>query len=256
MPVHPTAVVASGAGIKEGVEVGAYAYIGPEVRMGRNCRIHHHATVEGRTELGEQNEVFPFACIGTKTQDLKFRGGAPGLRVGHRNVFREFTSIHAGTEDGGFTRIGHDNVFLAYSHVAHDCKIGDHLIMSGQNALAGHCIVGNHVNISWGSAGHQFCRFGDHCFVGGISKVVKDVPPYMLVDGRDPEVKYYNKVGLERCGFGTDDMAVVRYLFKTFYRKGLNRKQALDAARNSRYSSHPRAKMFLDFFAASKRGVY
>lgn len=256
MPVHPTAVVASGARIEDGVEVGAYAYIGPEVRMGRGCHIHHHATVEGRTVLGEENEVFPYACIGTKTQDLKFKGGAPGLRVGDRNLFREFTSIHAGTEDGGLTEIGHDNVFLAYSHVAHDCKIGNHLIMSGQNALAGHCIVGNYVIISWGSAGHQFCRFGDHCFIGGICKVVKDVPPYMLVDGRDPVVKYYNKVGLERRGFGREDMAVVRNLFKTFYRQNLNRKQAIEAVLNSDYSNHPRAKLFLDFLAGSERGVY
>ena len=256
MAVHPTAVVASGARIEDGVEVGAYAYIGPEVTLGRDCHIHHHATVEGRTVMGEENEVFPYTCIGTKTQDLKFSGGAPGLQVGDRNVFREFTSIHAGTVDGGLTEIGHDNVFLAYSHVAHDCKIGNHLIMSGQNALAGHCNVGDHVIISWGSAGHQYCRFGDHCFIGGISKVVKDVPPYMLVDGRDPAVKFYNKVGLERRGFGREDMAVVRYLFKTFYRQKLNRKQAIEAVLGSDYRNHPRAKLFLDFMASSKRGAY
>lgn len=256
MRIHPTAVVADGAKIEEGARVGAYAYIGPNVVIGRNSSIHHHATVEGHTVMGAGNEIFPYACIGTKTQDLKFSGGTPSLRVGNHNVFREFTSIHTGTKDGGFTEIGHHNVFLAYAHVAHDCVIGDHLIMSGQNALAGHCIVGNHVIISWGSAGHQYCRFGDHCFIGGMSKVVKDVPPYMLLDGRDPEVKYYNKVGLERRGFSAEEMEVVKFLFKTFYRKGFNRKQAMETASNSDYAGHPCAKLFLNFIAGSERGVY
>lgn len=256
MSIHSTAVVESGAQIEEGAQIGAYAYIGSEVVIGKNSIIHHHATVEGYTVLGEENEVFPYACIGTKTQDLKFTGGNPGLQVGDHNVFREFTSIHTGTEDGGFTQIGHHNVFLAYAHVAHDCVIGNHLIMSGQNALAGHCIVGNHVIISWGAAGHQYCRFGDHCFIGGMSKVVKDVPPYMLVDGRDPQVKYYNKIGLERRGFSAEDMVVVKFLYRTFYRKGLNRKQAMETALKSSYTNHPRAKLFLDFLESSERGAY
>ncbi len=256
MSIHSTAIVESGAKIEEGAQIGAYAYIGSEVVIGKNSFIHHHATVEGYTVLGEENEVFPYACIGTKTQDLKFTGGTPGLQVGGHNVFREFTSIHTGTEDGGFTQIGHHNVFLAYAHVAHDCVIDNHLIMSGQNALAGHCIVGNHVIISWGAAGHQYCRFGDHCFIGGMSKVVKDVPPYMLVDGRDPQVKYYNKIGLERRGFSAEDMVVVKFLYRTFYRKGLNRKQAMETALNSGYANHPRAKLFLDFLESSERGVY
>lgn len=256
MSVHPTAVVEPGATIDESAEVGAYAFVGSEVTVGKNTKVFHHATVEGYTFLGEDNEVYPYACVGTKTQDLKFEGGKPGLRVGNNNVFREFTSIHSGTKDGGFTKIGSHNTFLAYAHVAHDCVIGDHLIMSGQNALAGHCTVGDHVIISWGAAGHQFCRFGDYCFIGGMSKTVKDVPPYMLVDGRDPEVKFFNKVGLERHGFTKEDMTVVKFLYKTFYREGLNRKQAMKLATSSNFADHPRAKIFFEFMETSERGVY
>jgi len=256
MSIHPTAIVEDGAKIDPSAEVGAYAYIGPEVSIDKGSVVHHHATIEGKTTMGQGNEVFPYACLGTKTQDLKYDGGKPGLLVGDNNIFREFTSIHAGTMDGGNTVVGSKNVFLAYAHVAHDCIIGDSLIMSGQNALAGHCQVGNHVIISWGAAGHQFCRFGDYCFVGGMSKAVKDVPPYMLIDGRDPEVKFFNKVGLERHGFTKEDMTVVKFLYKTFYRSGLNRKQALEEARSSAHAEHPRAKVFLDFIDASDRGVY
>jgi len=256
MSIHPTAIIESGAQVDESAEVGAYAFVGSEVTVGANTVVHHHATVEGYTLLGEENEIFPYACIGTKTQDLKFDGGKPGLKVGNQNTFREFTSIHGGTKDGTFTEIGNHNVFLAYAHVAHDCIIGDYLIMSGQNALAGHCIVGNHVIISWGAAGHQFCRFGDYSFVGGMSKTVKDVPPYMLIDGRDPEVKFFNKVGLERHGFTKEDLSIVKFLYKTFYREGLNRKQAMETALASDHASHPRAKVFLDFMESSDRGVY
>ncbi len=256
MNIHPTAIIESGALISEGASVGAYAYVGGDVTLGKGTVVHHHATVDGYTFLGEENEVHPYACVGTSTQDLKFTGGKPGLKVGNKNIFREFTSIHCGTDDGTFTTIGNHNLFLSYSHVAHDCIIGDHLIMSGQNALAGHCVIGNHVIISWGSGTHQFTRIGDYAFVGAMSKIVKDVPPYMLVDGIDAAVRLFNKVGLVRNGFAEDDLKVVKYIYKTFYRDGLNRTQAMDTIKSSEYANHPKALPYIDFIESSERGIY
>jgi len=256
MSIHPTAIIEEGAQLADDVEVGAYAYIGADVTLDAGCVVQHHGTVDGFTHLGLNNTVFPFACVGTKTQDLKFSGGKPGLKAGENNTFREYVTIHGGTKDGTYTTIGSHNHFLAYSHVAHDCILGDHIIMSGQNALAGHCQVGNHVIISWGTGAHQFCRFGDYAFVGGMTRVVKDVPPYMLVEGHDAGVKLYNKVGLQRNGFDDADMAVVRFIFKTVYKSGLNRSQALKAIEESEFAAHPRVSAWVDFVKASERGCY
>src|SRR5262245_22186071 len=142
MPIHPTAIIEPGAKLAADVEVGAYAYIGAGVELGEGTKIHHHATVEGRTTLGSKCEVYPYACIGTRTQDLKFKGGHPGLRIGDRNTFREYVSIHAATYDGDFTVIGSDNNILAYGHVAHDCVVGNDVVMSNGSVLAGHCHLG------------------------------------------------------------------------------------------------------------------
>ena len=175
--IHPTAVVEEGAKLADTVEVGAYAYIGSHVRLGPGCIVHHHATVEGFTEMGRQNEVYPYALIGGKTHDLKFEGGNPGLRVGDANVFREYSTIHLATNDGDFTTLGNRNTILAYSHVAHDCQIGNGIVMSSHAALGGHVICGNYINIGWGAGVHQFCRIGTLAMVGATSKLVQDLPP-------------------------------------------------------------------------------
>lgn len=199
--IHPTAIIEDGAQLGENVSIGAYAYIGGEVTLGDGCVIQHHATVEGYVIMGRENEVFPYALIGGKTHDLKFKGGHPGLRIGDHNEFREYVTVHPATDDGDFTVIGNHNHLLAYSHIAHDCILGDHIVMSGHGALAGHIPVGDHALIAWGSGVHQFCRIGAHAMVSACSKAVKDVPPYMIVEGTPAEVRAINKVGMERRGF-------------------------------------------------------
>ena len=194
--IHPTAVIEPGAQLGAEVRVGAYAYVGAKVVIGDGTVLHHHANVEGRTTLGRQCEVFPFTCIGTKTHDLKYKGGEPGLLVGDRNVFREYVSVHGATKPEEYTRMGDDNVMLAYSHIAHDCVVGSHMVMSAQAALAGHVIVEDHVNIGWGSGVHQFCRVGAQVMIGAMSKVVQDVPPYLIADGNPAVARSINKVGL------------------------------------------------------------
>ena len=253
--IHPTAVVEPGARLGADVEVGAYAFIGADVTLGDRTKVLHHATVEGRTEAGPDCEVHPYALIGGRTQDLKARPGRPGLRIGARNVFREYVSVHLGTQEGEWTVLGDDNVLLAYSHVAHDCVIGSHLVMSSHSALAGHVHVGDHVNIGWNAGIHQFCRIGDHAMVAACSKCVQDVPPFVIADGNPCETKMVNAVGLKRSGFSEDEIATAKMMHRIFYRDGLNTSQAMEKAHTLPESSSRIIKDFLDFAAASKRGL-
>ncbi len=253
--IHPTAIIEPGAELGEDVVVGAYSYIGPRATIGAGCVLHHHANVEGWTTIGQQCEVFPFTCIGTKTHDLKYTGGDPGLRIGNRNVFREYVSVHGATKADEFTIIGDDNVLLAYAHVAHDCIIGNHLVMSAQAALAGHVIVEDHVNIGWGSGVHQFCRVGAHSMLGAMSKVVQDVPPFIIADGNAAIARSINKVGLERNGFTPEQLDAIKHAFRLFYRSGYNRTQAFEHMRTHKLATSPEFQHFLNFVTKSERGV-
>ena len=255
--IHPTAILHPGAELDEGVEIGPYAVIGGDVKIGAGTIIGHHATVDGHTEMGKDNQVFPYAYIGAKTHDLKYTGGNPGLKVGDRNTFREYVSIHAATNDGEFTVLGNDNNILAYSHVAHDCIVGDHLVMSSHAALGGHVVAGNHVTIGWGVGIHQFCRIGDLAMLSACSKVVQDVLPFMLVDGSPAEHRAVNKVGLERHGFTAANIDNVRAHFKTLFKDGLNKSQAMEKLQavgaNAEDPCLPRILAFAA--AASQRGI-
>jgi len=253
--VHPTAVIEPGAQLGTGVKVGAYAYVGAGVVLGDGCLLHHHANVEGHTVVGRECEIFPFACIGMKTQDLKYRGGNPGTRIGDRNVFREYVSVHAATNDGEFTVIGNDNLLLAYCHVAHDCRIGNNLIASNEVGIAGHCIVEDHVTLGAKCGIHQFCRIGAHVMVGAMSKIVQDVPPYIIADGNPAIARSINKVGLERSGFTPERLEAVKQVFRLFYRAGYNRTQALDAMHGHALGSTAEFTHFRRFVELSERGV-
>jgi UDP-N-acetylglucosamine acyltransferase len=253
--VHPTAIIEQGAELDEGVIVGAYAYIGAQVKIAKGTVVMHHATVDGATTMGEGNEVHPYAYVGGKTHDLKFKGGVQRLQIGDRNVFREFTTVHCATTEDQITILGNDNLVLSYSHIAHECVVGNHLIMSSHAALGGHVIVGDHVNVGWGAGVHQFCRLGDHGMVGAASKVVQDVPPYTISDGNPATARTINKIGLERAGFTKDEISLARRVFKTFYKDGLNRSQAIEKLRASEEIDSRVVKTFLDFTADSQRGL-
>lgn len=228
MSIHPTAIIELGAQIGTGTSIGAYAYIGSQVIIGQNCIVHHHATIDGNTQLGDHNEIFPYAYIGALTQDLKYEGGNPGLKIGHKNIFREYTSIHTATKTEDWTQIENSNLILAYSHVAHDCIVGSHNIISSHAALGGHVWVGNYVNVSWGVGVCQFCRIGDHAMIGLNSKVAQDIPPYMLADGNPANVHTINTIGLKRRGFTETEIQLIKNLYRIFYKMHLNRTQALE----------------------------
>lgn len=254
MSIHPTAIVDPSAEIGSGVIIGAYAFIGPGVKLGDGCEIHHHGVVEGRTVLGIGNEIFPFACIGTKTHDLKYKGGNPGLRIGDHNTFREYVTVHGATKAEEDTIVGNNNTILAYSHIAHDCIVGDHLVMSSHSALGGHVVVGNHVTMGWSSGVHQFARVGDHAMIAACSKVVQDVLPFMIIDGNPAEHKAVNRIGLERAGFTDDQLKEIRHLFKIIFRSGLNRSQAVETMKAHAKQGTPTHKL-IQAIENSVRGV-
>lgn len=219
--VHPTAIVHPGAILGEGCVIGPYCHIGPDVKLGAGCRLHSHVILDGHTSLGARNEVFPFACLGLKTQDLKWAGGITRVEIGDDNTFREYVTVNSATGDGGATRIGSRNHILAYSHVAHDCTLGSGIVMSNAATLAGHIIVEDYAVIGGLAAVHQFCRIGSMAIVGGCSKVVQDVPPYMLVDGNPAQTRTINKVGMDRHGVPEAVQNVLKQAYRILFREGL-----------------------------------
>ncbi len=253
--IHPTAVVDSAAELGGDVEIGPLCYVGPGVRLGDRTRLHHHASVEGNTWLGEACEVFPYACIGGKTQDLKFKGGNPGVRVGARNVFREYFTVHAATKDGEFTTLGDDNTFLAYGHIAHDCVLGSHIVMSNAVSIAGHVVIEDHVVVGGVSGVHQFCRIGAYAMVSAYAKVVQDVAPFFIADGQPALIRAINKIGLERKGFTPEQLERVKAVHRILFRDGLNRSQALEKLAADERASTPEFARMLAFAKASDRGL-
>jgi UDP-N-acetylglucosamine acyltransferase len=253
--IHPTAIVEPGAELADGVEIGPLAYVGPEVTIGAGTRLHHHAAVEGPTVLGRECQVYPFACIGGKTQDLKYKGGRPGLRIGDRNVFREYVSVHGATNDGEFTVIGSDNNLLAYSHVAHDCVLGHRIIMSNYAGLAGHVVVEDAVVIGAYGGVHQFCRLGAHAMLSAFGKLVQDLPPFVIADGIPATVRTFNKIGLERHGFSAAQLDRVKQLYRILYREGLNRTQALEKLAAHEQAGSDEFVRMVAFAKASERGL-
>ncbi len=254
--IHPTAIVEDGAQLGEGVEIGAYAYIGAEVSLGDACVVAHHATIEGYTFMGRENQIFPYAYIGGKTHDLKYKGGKPGLKIGDRNVFREYTTAHLATADGNFTLIGNDNNILAYSHIAHDCVVGDKIVMSSHAALGGHVVVQDHAVIGWGSGAHQFCRIGAYAMLSASSKLVKDLPPFFMADGSPAEVCAINKINMQRNGFGIDEIDIAYSAFKLIYKRRLTRTHAIEELSARDNAGSRVVKMILDFaHSPSERGL-
>jgi len=253
--VHPTAIIHSGAQIGADCEIGPYCVIGEHVVLGPRCRLHAHVVVNGHTRLGEGNEIFPFASIGLKTQDLKWKdGGITRTEIGDHNTFRECVTVNSATGDGEATVIGSHNHILAYSHVAHNVTLGNHIIMSNVATLAGHVTVEDHVVVGGVVAVHQFCRLGKMCIIGGCSKVVQDVPPYMLADGNPAETRTVNKIGLGRNGISEEAQSALRKAYKILFRDGLKISNAL-AQIESEITSLPEIQYLVQFVRTSERGI-
>jgi UDP-N-acetylglucosamine acyltransferase len=228
--------------------------VGENVAMGKNCRLHSHVVIDGYTSLGEGNEIFPFASIGLKTQDLKWKGGVTRTQIGGHNTFREYVTIHSATGDGEATVVGSHNHILAYSHIAHNVTMGDHIIMSNVATLGGHVVVEDYAVIGGLAAVHQFCRIGTMSIIGGCSKVVQDVPPYMLADGNPAQTRTVNKVGLERNGIGAEAQAALKQSYKILFREGLTIPNAL-ARIEAELPALPEVRHLVEFIRASQRGI-
>jgi UDP-N-acetylglucosamine acyltransferase len=253
--IHPTAIVEAGAQLGADVEIGAYGFVGSGVVLGAGTRLHHHASVEGNTVLGSNCEVFPYACIGGKTQDLKYKGGNPGVRIGDRNVFREYVTVHGATKDAEFTTLGNDNTILAYSHVAHDCRLGNHIVTSNSVGIAGHVIVEDYVTLGANCGIHQFCRLGAYGMISAYAKVVQDIPPFFIADGQPAEIRAINKIGLERRNFSPEQMDRVKQIYRLLYREGLNRSQALEKLAAHADVGSAEFQRVLEFAKLSERGL-
>jgi len=252
--IHPSAVIHPKARVGEGCEIGPYCVIGEHVELGAGCKLHSHVVIDGHTKLGARNEIFPFASIGLKTQDLKWKGGVTRTEIGDENTFREYVTIHSATSDGDATRLGSNNHILAYCHVAHDCRLGNHIIMSNVGTLAGHVTVEDHAVVGGLAAVHQFCRIGKMSIIGGCSKVVQDVPPFMLADGNPAETRTINKVGMERNGVSEEVIAGLRSAYKILFREGLTIPNAL-AKIEKELPQLPEMAHLVQFVKSSERGI-
>ena len=251
--IHPTAIIHPQSQIGSDCEIGSYCVIGENVTLGDHCKLHSHVVIDGHTKLGKGNEIFPFASIGLKTQDLKWKGGITRTEIGDHNTFREYVTVHSATSDGNATRIGSNNNILAYSHIAHDCVIGSHIIMSNCATLAGHVTVEDHAVISI-SAIHQFCRIGKLAMIGGCSKVVQDVPPFMIADGNPAETRTINKVGMERQGISDEAQNALKQAYKILFREGLSIPNAL-AKIEKELPPLPEILHLIQFVRTSERGI-
>jgi UDP-N-acetylglucosamine acyltransferase len=252
--IHSTAVIHAKAQIGTGCSIGPYCVIGENVALGDHCRLHSHVVIDGHVTLGEGNEIFPFASIGLKTQDLKWKGGITRTQIGSHNTFREYVTIHSATGDGEATIVGSRNHILAYCHIAHNVTLGDSIIMSNVATLAGHIVVEDRAVIGGLAAVHQFCRIGAMSIVGGCSKVVQDVPPYMLADGNPARTRTINKVGLERNGVAEETQAALKQAYKILFREGLTIPNALSKIESS-LPPLPELRRLVDFTRASERGI-
>jgi UDP-N-acetylglucosamine acyltransferase len=252
--IHPTAVIHPNARIGANCRIGPYCVLGEFVILGEDCTLHSHVVIDGHTTLGRANEIFPFASIGLKTQDLKWSGGITHTRIGDHNTFREYVTIHSATKDGDATVVGSHNNILAYCHLAHDVQLGSQIVMSNVATLAGHVVVEDHAIIGGLAAVHQFCRIGKMSIIGGCSKVVQDVPPFMLADGNPAETRTVNKVGLERNGVSAEAQSALRQAYKILFREGLTVSNAL-ARIESELPRLPEIDHLIAFARSSSRGI-
>jgi UDP-N-acetylglucosamine acyltransferase len=252
--IHPSAIVDLTAEIGAGTVVGPYCIIGANVVLGANCWLQHHVTLAGPMRAGAGNKFYAYCSIGQQTQDLKYAGEPTYLEIGNENTFREFVTVNRSTTGEGKTRIGNCGNFLAYSHIGHDCTVGDSVVFSNNGTLAGHVYVGDHAVMGGLTAVHQFCRIGRYAITGGCSKIVQDVPPFMIADGNPAEVRGVNLIGLERNNFPPESVKLIKEAFRLIYRSKYNTRQAIDAVRKE-LPEREEITQILEFIAQSQRGI-
>lgn len=253
--IDARAVVSPQAELAADVEVGPFTVIGPGVRIGARTRVAAHAVINGPTTIGADNHIFQFASIGDAPQDKKYQGEPTRLEIGERNVFREFCSVNRGTtHDQGVTRIGDDNLFMSYTHVAHDCQVGSRIVMANGATLGGHVQLGDWV-IMGGYAGvHQFCKIGAHAFLANNTAATRDVPPYVMAVGQPAKPHSINSEGLKRRGFSAEQIRTLRDAYRTLYRRGLPLAEALTEL-TAVAAEHLEVRPFLEFICAATRGL-
>jgi UDP-N-acetylglucosamine acyltransferase len=252
--IHPTAIVDVTAGLGAGTVVGPYCVIGGNLVLGRNCWLQHHVTLIGPMRAGSGNKFYAYCSIGQQTQDLKYAGEPTYLEIGDENTFREFVTVNRSTTSEGKTQIGSRGNFLAYSHIGHDCIVGDGVVFSNNGTLAGHVEVGDHAVMGGLTAVHQFCRIGPFAITGGCSKIVQDVPPFMIADGNPAKIRGVNLVGLERKKYSPEAVKVIKEAFRLIYRANYNTRQAIEAIRKELPATEE-VQLIIQFVESSHRGI-
>ena len=253
--IHETAIVSPEAKIGEGCRIGPFCTVGAEVTLGDGVVLDSHVVVDGRTTIGEETHVFPFASVGLAPQDLKYAGEPTATEIGRRNQIREFVTIHRGTEGGGgLTKIGDGNLLMAQAHVAHDCQIGNDVIMANAATLAGHVEIADRANVGAYSGVHQFCRVGVEAFIGGYSVVVKDAAPYGVIQGNHAKCYGLNKVGMKRRGYSKDTIEKLNHAYHLLLTAKLNTSQAVERIREE-ITDCPEVDNLVNFIESSKRGI-
>jgi UDP-N-acetylglucosamine acyltransferase len=252
--IHPTAIVDPRAEIGPGSIVGPYCIVAAGVVLGADCWLQHHVTLSGPMAAGARNKFYAYSSIGQQTQDLKYQGEPTYLEIGDENTFREFVTVNRSTTSAGKTRIGSGGHFLAYSHVGHDCTVGDAVVFSNNGTLAGHVQVGDHAIMGGLTAVHQFCRIGRYAITGGCSKIVQDIPPFMIADGNPANVRGINIVGLERSGFPAESVKWIKEAFRVIYRSKYNTRQAIEAIVQE-LPANAEINEIVEFIQKSERGI-
>jgi len=253
--IHPSAIVDPAAILAEDVSVGPFSIIGPDVEIGSGTTVGPHVVIKGPSRIGRDNRIFQFASVGEDPQDKKYQGEITRLEIGDRNVVREYCTIHRGTaQDQSLTRIGSDNLLMAYTHVAHDCVIGDEVIMANGASLAGHVSVDDHAILGGFSLVHQFCRIGRHSFSGMGSVISRDIPPYVMVGGSPTKPRGINNVGMERRGYDAEAILQIKRAFKVIYKSRLKLEEAIENLAAMAEQS-PEILPMLEFLQQSGRSI-
>src|SRR4051794_18278794 len=252
--IHSTAIVDAKADIGPGTMVGPYCIIEAGVVVGADCWLQHHVTLAGPMTAGARNKFYAYSSIGQQTQDLKYQGEPTYLEIGDENTFREFVTVNRSTTSEGKTEIGHRGNFLAYSHIGHDCAVGDSVVFSNNGTLAGHVQVGDYAVMGGLTAVHQFCRLGRFAITGGCSKIVQDVPPFMIADGNPAKIRGVNLVGLERKNYPPESVKLIKEAFRLIYRSKYNTGQALEAVRKELPQSED-IREIVEFIEKTERGI-